>query len=469
MEYPIVYDSSFLSRQNNLIDVFPVIAGRQLEDVIKAKMGSERLHADKMYFSWLDYDTEVGIIEEIYGASWTQKGFAVQKLLVVPADKRLCALSRNCYQGYGCCAGFHSYGYMGKDTRYYPYMPEFNFSAADVSRINRCELFGFERIVQLDGSLKYCAYKSGNGVYAIDYIWLYRKYPVCEMLMKLNIKRMWSEKALEFIAANKDFQKWLFKNSEKVSDMAFQTARNAFKKNANGDPQDYLSSLKYRIQCGKDVCFTNQAIYKKALKYAAQEKLSDYIKVNNIASESYGDYLTACDWLHLDFADTKVLFPKDFQTMHDDYTAQYAAYTKDVEMKKHLQLSKKMLGTAKKFSFLGAFKDDLYSVFVARSKGDLISEGEKLHHCVGRMDYDKRQADRTSVICFIRKNGELETPFVTAEIKIGDSRLSVNQCYGDKDSVVHEVDEFVDSWMRFANREYEKSAKKKSHSRRNRK
>ena len=348
-------------------------------------------------------------------------------------------------------------------------MPEFNFSAADVSRINRCELFGFERIVQLDGSLKYCAYKSGNGVYAIDYIWLYRKYPVCEMLMKLNIKRMWSEKALEFIAANKDFQKWLFKNSEKVSDMAFQTARNAFKKNANGDPQDYLSSLKYRIQCGKDVCFTNQAIYKKALKYAAQEKLSDYIKVNNIASESYGDYLTACDWLHLDFADTKVLFPKDFQTMHDDYTAQYAAYTKDVEMKKHLQLSKKMLGTAKKFSFLGAFKDDLYSVFVARSKGDLISEGEKLHHCVGRMDYDKRQADRTSVICFIRKNGELETPFVTAEIKIGDSRLSVNQCYGDKDSVVHEVDEFVDSWMRFANREYEKSAKKKSHSRRNRK
>lgn len=458
-----IYDNSFLQRQNNQIDVFPLVGGKQLENAVKPLMGSESLHADKMYFSWLDFDTEAGIIEEIYGANWTQKGFAVQKLLVVPVDKRLCALSRNCYQGYGCGAGFHSYGYMGKDTRYYSYMPEFDFSADDVSRINRCELFGFERIVQLDGSLKYCAYKSGNGVYAIDYIWLYRKYPICEMLMKLNIKRMWSEKALEFITTNKDFQKWLFKNAEKVSDMAFQTARNAFKKNANGDPQDYLSSLKYRIQCGKDVCFTNQAIYKKALKYAAQEKLSDYIKVNNIASESYGDYLTACDWLHLDFADTKVLFPKDFQTMHDDYTAQYAEYTKDVEMKKHLQLSmqlsKKMLCTAKKFSFLGAFKDDLYSVFVARSKGDLISEGEKLHHCVGRMDYDKRQADGKSVICFIRKNDEPDRPFVTAEIKIGDSRLSVNQCYGDKDNVVHEVDEFVDRWMRFSNREYRKIKK----------
>lgn len=454
-----ICDNSFLRRQNNLIDVFPVIAGRQLEDVIKAKMGNENFHSNLSYFSWLDFDSEIGIVEEIYGASWTQKGFAVQKLLVVPADKRFCVLSRNCYQGCGCSAGFHSYGYRGKDVRYYPYMPEFDFSAVDIQKIVREELFGLDRILWLDSSLKYCAYKAGNGVYAIDYIGLYRKYPICEMLMKLNIKRMWSEKALEFITTNKDFQKWLFKNAEKVSDMAFQTARNAFKKNANGDPQDYLSSLKYRIQCGKDVRFTNEAIYKKALKYATQEKLSDYIKVNNIASESYGDYLTACDWLHLDFADTKVLFPKDFQTMHDDYTAQYAEYTKDVEMKKHLQLSKKMLDTAKKFSFLGTFSDNSYSVFVARSKGDLISEGEKLHHCVGRMDYDKRQADGTSVICFIRKNGELEKPFVTAEIKIGEARLSVNQCYGDKDTVVHEVDGFVDSWMKFSNREYRKIQK----------
>lgn len=451
-----ICDNSFLSRQSNLIDVFPLVGGKQLEDVIKTKMGSGRLHADRMHFSWLDFDTENGIVEEIYGASWTQKGFAVQKLLVVPADKRLCALSRNCYQGSGCCAGFHSYGYKESGTRYFPYMPEFDFSAVDVSKINRYELFGFERIVQLDGSLKYCSYKSGNGIYAIDYIGLYRKYPVCEMLMKLNIKRMWSEKALEFIAANKDFQKWLFKNADKVSNMAFHIARNAFRKNASGDPQDYLSSLKYRIQCGKDVRFTNQAVYKKALRYATQEKLSDYIKKNNIASESYGDYLTACDWLHLDFADTKVLFPKDFQAMHDDYTAQYAEYKHDVELKKSLQLSEKMLGTAERFSFLGAFKNGLYSVVVARSKNDLINEGERLHHCVGRMDYDRRQADETSVICFIRKNEEPETPFVTAEVKISETKLTVNQCYGDNDRVVPEVDGFVDSWMRFSNREYKK-------------
>lgn len=452
-----ICDNSFLSRQNNLIDVFPVIAGRQLEDVIKAKMGNENFHSNLSYFSWLDFDSEIGIIEEVFGAKWNKKGFTVQKLFVIPADKKYCALSRNSfYCTGGSYSGFHSYGYDGKDSRLFYYQSGFDFTAIDTQRVGREELFDLNRILYLDDSLKYCAYKIGNGVYTIDYIGLYRKYPICEMLMKLNIKRMWSEKALEFIAANKDFQKWLFKNAEKVSDMAFQIARNAFKKNANGDPADYQASLRFRIEAGKEASFDNKLIYKKVLKFAPQEKLYEYIKEKHITRQSYGDYLTACDWLHLDFSDTKVLFPKNFTEMHDLYTAQYAEYANDVEAKKHLQISAKMLKTAEKFSFLEIFSDNSYSVFVARSKGDLINEGEKLHHCVGRMDYDKRQADGTSVICFIRKNGELENPFVTAEIKIGDSRLSVNQCYGDKDTVVHDVDSFVDSWMKFSNRQYKK-------------
>lgn len=455
-----VFDTSFGERQNNRACEFPVISGRKLEDVLREKMGTENFHANLSYFSWLDYDTEIGIIEEVYGAKWNKKGFNIQKLFVIPADKKYCPLSKNCYyETGGCGAGFHSYGYDGKDGRYYGYMNGFKFSEIETERVSRKELFDLDRILWLDSSLKYCAYKSGNGIYAIDYIGLYKKYPICEMLMKLGIKRMWSEKALDFITKNKDFQKWLFKNADKVSDMAFQTARNAFKKNASGDPQDYLRSLKYRIQCGKDVRFTNEAVYKKALKYATQEKLSDYIKDNNIASESYGDYLTACDWLHLDFADTKVLFPKDFKTMHDDYTAQYAEYTrieKEKEYKKkYAELTEKMKQQAEKFAFLSSFKDSSYCVIVAKSKFDLINEGEKLHHCVGRMDYDKRQAEGQSIICFIRKNDNIETPFATAEIKIGNS-LTVNQCYGDRDRTVPEVQDFVSAWIKYSNKQYKK-------------
>ena len=92
-----VFDTSFLQRQNNRACEFPVIAGRQLEDVVREKMGTENFHANLSYFSWLDYDAESGIIEEVYGAKWNKKGFNNQKLFVIPADKKYCPLSKNCY------------------------------------------------------------------------------------------------------------------------------------------------------------------------------------------------------------------------------------------------------------------------------------------------------------------------------------------------------------------------------------
>ena len=63
-----VFDEAFLQRQNNRAFEFSVIAGRQLEDIVREKMGTENFHANLSYFSWLDYDTQIGIIEEVCGA-----------------------------------------------------------------------------------------------------------------------------------------------------------------------------------------------------------------------------------------------------------------------------------------------------------------------------------------------------------------------------------------------------------------
>ena len=53
------------------------------------------------------------------------------------------------------------------------------------------------------------------------------------------------------------------------------------------------------------------------------------------------------------------------------------------------------------------------------------------------------------------KNDEIETPFATAEIKIGNS-LTVNQCYGDRDRTVPEVEDFVSAWLKYSNKQYKK-------------
>jgi NACalpha-BTF3-like transcription factor len=76
---------------------------------------------------------------------------------------------------------------------------------------------------------------------------------------------------------------------------------------------------------------------------------------------------------------------------------------------------------------------------------DLINEGTKLQHCVGKMGYDKKVVDGVSLIAFVRKNGEIEKPFVTAEYRFDEKKL--RQCYGIKDSKPSdEVLAFVNTW-----------------------
>lgn len=460
----------FLARQNAALDRFPVIEGRRLVDVI-----DERFKADNctFYYSWLTKDRYVGLILEVYGAKRSKGRLYVQKLMVIPEREDVTPLVRNVYYSYGLYSGLYSYGYTGKGhrTRYekFDYDRELYFMSDDFP-IEKCwsyDLFSLGRLVELDESLRWCAY--GTGYFqgsCIDYIRLYRKHPqAVELLMKAGLSRMLTEKAVAKISGDRRFAYWLMKNRDSVRFMACKTAYDAYRKNPNGDPRDYQKSLKYRIQCGREASFTNKEVYGKALKFATQERIAEYIRANT-NKESYGDYLVACDWLRLDFSDTKVLFPHDFKAMHDLYTEQYAVHVREERAKAERlkdeaarleseTRAQRMKDVAQRFSFLSDFKSDGYCILVASSKDELIDEGFALHHCVGRMDYDRRQADGKSVICFLRRESALDVPYVTVEVKVSNT-LSVSQCYGDRDSVVPEVDGFVKEWMKYANAQMRK-------------
>lgn len=462
----------FLARQNAALERFPTIKGRRLEDILSEKVTDSTDHI----FSWLTKDRCVGLVLEVYGAKRIKGRLYVQKLMVVPEREDVTPLARNVWYGYGMAAGLHSYGYGGRNhwTRYerLDYEKEFGFmdERFPVEKCWSSELFGLERLVELDESLKWCAYGRTDYLYGscIQYIRLYRKHPqTVEMLMKAGLSRMLTEKAVAKISEDRRFAYWLMKNRDSVRYMACKTAYDAYRKNPNGDPSDYRRSLEYRVKCGRESAFTNKEVYRKALKHTTQERIAEYIRANT-NRESYGDYLVACDWLRLDFSDTKVLFPHDFRAMHDLYTEQYFQHVRDEETKakeakdeaarlESETMAKRMKDVAERFSFLSGFKADGYCILVASSKDELIDEGFALHHCVGRMDYDKRQADGKSVICFLRHESAPDVPYVTVEVKVSNT-LSVNQCYGDRDSVVPEVDGFVKEWMEYANAQMRKAS-----------
>ena len=111
-----------------------------------------------------------------------------------------------------------------------------------------------------------------------------------------------------------------------------------------------------------------------------------------------------------------------------------------------------------KYAALQHNKRSAFVAIIARSPADPITEGNALHHCVGRMNYDQRIVREESLIFFIRTRECPDTLFVTVEYS--PSLKVVLQCYGDRDSkpddsVLHYVH---DIWLPYANKTLKKLA-----------
>lgn len=135
---------------------------------------------------------------------------------------------------------------------------------------------------------------------------------------------------------------------------------------------------------------------------------------------------------------------------------QYASQKAEIDKEKAAELDKQMKAVVDTYSALAGKEADGLVVIAAACKKDLIREGEFLHHCVGRMNYDQRIAKGESLIFFVRHATEPDTPFVTVEFSL--SLGKVMQCYGDHDSRPEQpvLDFVYGKWQPRAKRELDK-------------
>ena len=151
-------------------------------------------------------------------------------------------------------------------------------------------------------------------------------------------------------------------------------------------------------------------------------------------------------------------YPHDFKRWHDIRIDEYntAKAKKDAEEQK--VFCEKFAAVASKYSGLEYDKKSVYIAIIPQNPSDLIHEGEKLHHCVGRMGYDQKFTREESLIFFIRIKEKPDVPFVTIEYSPEQKR--VLQCYGDRDSKPDDgVLEFVNKkWLPYANRKLKQIA-----------
>lgn len=188
-------------------------------------------------------------------------------------------------------------------------------------------------------------------------------------------------------------------------------------------------------------------------------KFATYIKDNDINLSSYIDYYNACTYINLDMTIPKNKFPKDFKRWHDIRIDEYHTAKALKDAKERKEMCAQFASIAEKYLPLQIDNEDKFIVIIARSPQDLIREGEILHHCVGRMNYDQRFIREESLIFFVRDNDTPETSFVTLEYSLKNHK--VLQCYGEHDTRPNEqVLNFVNNkWLPYANRQIKKIEK----------
>lgn len=406
----------------DLVDYNPILEFIDYEVTLEDKIRDSGTHLS----SYLEYDErKKEFIKHIYASRTTVKnGFECMEIFrEYESGKKL---GKNFYyNSFGMGAGIHIIWKKTTTSWYETFEKESDFKVCNENinseMFHPIQLTTFEDIVVHDLSLRYC--KWNKNVDALNYIKQYKKHPIVEMLMKLELYHLvFNEKCISLMEENKSFCKWIFKNKEYIKNekISFQSLKIAF--NKGYDVSTYNAKVIDKRNKGRELSIIlGKDLYKFFKGTPFIDKAVKYVK--RVGQHNYRDYLEACKYFKLDFNDTKVLFPNNFKHWHDYYINQ-------METDKSKDIDCKILKQTKKYKFLLLNLEYLTFVFPTKTQ-DFIDEGEALHHCVGRMGYNKKMANGESLIIFIRKKEAPDTPFITMEYNPKSKKI--NQLYGDHD------------------------------------
>ncbi len=330
-------------------------------------------------------------------------------------------------------------GWCWADDRYYdPYAPIVNLEVIDKLP-----------------EYKYSAYRQYGYLNIFKYLRMYERYPQVEMLVKFGLSQYALSKQLsEKVGKDKKFRTWLIQHSDELSSSYFYICT-IFRSYKTGKSLSVIQRLESQK---KSFCNKNGS-YPELRKFfkGRTDKFLEYVEKQGTNIATYNDYFRACKFLELDMTEDKNVFPHDFKRWHDIRIDEYDTKQAMLDEQKRKELYVKFGSVAEKY--LSLQREDTFVVIIAKSPAELIREGEVLHHCVGRMNYDQKFVREESLIFFVRNKNNPDIPFVTVEYSL--SQKKVLQCYGDNDTKPDEsVLEFVNKkWLPYANRTVRKLLK----------
>lgn len=333
--------------------------------------------------------------------------------------------------GYTTCWNYEENNWTAHEDKYFdPYAPIINQNL----------------IGKLD-KYKYSAYQIYNNVDIIQYLRQYEKYPECEYLIKLGLQKyIHNTSILKIMQKDKNFIKYLVKleQNKELNRLDIPVIIKAYKTHENVEKIQRIRNIQKEL---KSYRYNNKIVEIWGEKL---NKFKEYLISQQISTHDYIDYVNACNDLKLDMSLNKNKQPKDFMRWHNIRIDQYNTKKAKEDKKKRTQMYKDFKKISEKYMKLNYSQDSNLVCIIAKSPAELIEEGNILHHCVGKMNYDQKFIHETSLIFFVRKKEEINKPYVTMEFSL--KNRTIMQCYAEHDSKPEEnVLNFVNNkWLKYA-------------------
>ena len=175
-------------------------------------------------------------------------------------------------------------------------------------------------------------------------------------------------------------------------------------------------------------------------------KLIGYLVKQKEGISFYKDYMRLAREAGLDMERQSVRFPKNLREKHDELVRE-----KDwAEVKERIKVRKekypqieKNYKSLKKF----VYESGKFLIRPAKSAEEIVLEGFKLRHCVGRLEnYSKHHAEGSAYILMMRRVEAPDEPYTTVEIT-SDGEIRQWYQYGDKKPDKAEIQPWLDAYV----------------------
>lgn len=267
-------------------------------------------------------------------------------------------------------------------------------------------------------------YREFNKAWIIDnYFNEYRKNPFLEQLLKVGFYRL----TRDFLDKDKD-RRPDFKNERTVMESLGINKMQLNLLRTVPDPSlRDLKIIKYAGMMKEDDFHSLRLVhdngianiyeeYIDLMRHTTLHRIQRYITEQKIHHDSdYFDYIHWLEKMQYDMDNEFNLYPRDFKKAHDEKSAEYVKWSsmkKQEERKRFNKLLKEFRRNSKDIDAMNLRVKGLF-IRLPYKLTELKTEGEILHHCVGT--YIDRVAAGKTMIFFIRKEADPDTPYYTLE------------------------------------------------------